>query len=161
MMRAMTTTPENGIELERELAKISAEREALEKREAELAARTGGDTPSADTHPDTDSADDGDDEEAPPWPHDTVEFAGETWEVRYPTTDAALVWNMQVSKHAPASVRNDAPMVFLSKHMSEKSLARMLERLADPDDADFGFDKLDQLLTTLFTGETSRPTQPS
>ncbi|WKK12052.1 hypothetical protein QYN14_00065 [Rhodococcus ruber] len=61
----------------------------------------------------------------------------------------------------PASVRNDAPMVFLSKHMSEKSLARMLERLADPDDTDFGFDKLDQLLTTLFTGETSRPTQPS
>ncbi|MGW4578272.1 hypothetical protein ACWELP_06220 [Rhodococcus aetherivorans] len=155
------TTPENGIELQRELAKISAEREALERREADLAARTGGDaTPPADIDTDTDSADEGE-ATPPPWPHDTVEFAGETWEVRYPTTDAALVWNMQVSKHAPASVRNDAPMVFLSKHMSEKSLTRMLERLADPDDADFGFDKLDQLLTTLFTGETSRPTQPS
>ncbi|WKK11979.1 hypothetical protein QYN14_25455 [Rhodococcus ruber] len=159
----MTTTPENGIELQRELAKISAEREALEKREAELAARTGSETtPPTDTDPGSAGDEDSEGEDTPPpWPHDTVDFAGETWEVRYPTTDAALVWNMQVSKHAPASVRNDAPMVFLSKHMSEKSLARMLERLADPDDTDFGFDKLDQLLTTLFTGETSRPTQPS
>lgn len=83
------------------------------------------------------------------WPYDTVELFDETWEVRIPAPQALTAVTLSSGRYVPQNVQNDIVSMFLHKHMSPTSFARLFERLADPDDPDFGPGSLGELMAAL------------
>jgi hypothetical protein len=97
----------------------------------------------------------------PAWPHRTMEYLGETWEVRTPATEALQAFAMATSKYTPAAVQNDVITGFFARHLSPASYARFLERCGDPDDTDFKGKAVSEFMRGISTQGTSRPTTPS
>ncbi|MBB3040134.1 hypothetical protein [Hoyosella altamirensis] len=137
-------------ELDREEARLKKERAALaKKRKSAVVLEEDGTVIQPD-----------EDEE---WPHDTLEFADETWEVRKPKTQAIVMFSINSSKNAPQEVQTNATFKLLRNHMSEASYDRLTERMMDPDDAkgEFTPQMMGDLMAKIATIGTSRPIQPS
>lgn len=126
----------------------------IARRERELASlrarRAERTTITPDGEPDTDVD----------WPHRTVDFAGEEWQVRTPGPDALSALSMASSRHTPAAAQIDITSGFFSRHLSPASYARFLDRWSDPDDDGITSQTLRDLMA-LMVGDPSRPSTPS
>lgn len=96
----------------------------------------------------------------PPWPHQTIEFEGEKWEVRKPKPQALAAFTLASSKYVPVEVQNDMVGLFIRNHMSDKSMRRAYERMFDPED-DFTQETMGRLFARIATVGTDRPSEPS
>jgi hypothetical protein len=94
------------------------------------------------------------------WPHQFLEFEGETWEVRHPKPGALFSVSMATSRHNSPTVQQNEMVKFFSRHMSEACFERLRDRMGDPDD-DFDQPQLDEFMQLLIKGAGSRPTSPS
>lgn len=85
----------------------------------------------------------------PPWAHRTIEFYGDTLEVRKPTDQALAGFSLASGKYVPQKLQNDLVSLFVKQHMSEKSLERVFYRLLDPEDADYKAATIGELMKEI------------
>ena len=83
------------------------------------------------------------------WPHDTIQFLGDTLEVRKPTAQALAAYSLASSKYVSASMRNDMTGLFIARHLSPDSYAQVFSRLMDPDDPDYTLDTIGELMRDI------------
>lgn len=130
-------------------AAFQAELEAIEAEERALKARK------AAIDPELVKAEE--EAEEAKWPHQFLNFAGETWEVRYPKPGALFSVSMATSRHNSPTVQQNEMVKFFSRHMSEACFERLRDRMGDPDD-DFEQPQLDEFMQLLVKGNSNRPT---
>lgn len=94
------------------------------------------------------------------WPHDTVEFMEDTWEVKKPQPQALAAFALASGKYITPKMQNDMVGLFIKNHLSERSHERLYERMMDPEDS-FSQEDTGQLMQKIATIGTSRPTGPS
>lgn len=94
------------------------------------------------------------------WPHDYVEFMDEKWEAKKPKPQALAAFALASGKYITPTMQNDMVGLFIRNHLSEKSHARLYERMMDPED-DFNQEHTGQLMQRIATIGTDRPTEPS
>lgn len=99
-------------------------------------------------------------DEPPTWPHDTVEFMDDVWEVKKPQPQALAAFALASGKYITPKMQNDMVGLFIKNHLSEKSHERLYERMMDPEDT-FSQEDTGQLMQKIATIGTSRPTEPS
>ncbi|ADX31946.1 hypothetical protein TPA2_gp32 [Tsukamurella phage TPA2] len=90
-----------------------------------------------------------------PWEHETMEFRGDTLEIRKPTQQALSGFSLASSKYVDMQVKNDVFGLFLVRHLSPESYGRVMSRLMDPDDADYDTETIGELVKGLV--ETAVP----
>ena len=83
------------------------------------------------------------------WTHETIEFLGDTLQVRKPTQQAMAAFSLATSKYVTPQVRNDMTGMFISRHMSPDSYSQVFSRLMDPDDEDYTVDSIGALMRTI------------
>lgn len=121
------------------LAELDAQRrEIIDEDGAEVSAPASGDGPGTAPARAEDV-----------WPHETIDMFGETWEVRAPAQQALTAVTLSSGKYVPQNVQNDIVSMFLHRHMSAKSFARLFERLSEPDDDEFGPGSLGEIMSAL------------
>lgn len=130
-------------ELEAELARLRAARRG---RADVVLDESGTETPGA---------------VAVPWPHQTLTFAGEDFQVRAPAPQAMAAIALSGSKHVKPHVQAGLASAFLARHLSEASYERLFERFTDPDDPEITDASIALFIQELFTVGTARPTGPS
>ncbi|WAB09528.1 hypothetical protein SEA_WOOPER_25 [Gordonia phage Wooper] len=102
------------------------------------------------------------------WPHDTLEFKGDTLEVRAPTEQAMAAFSLASGKYVPMQVKNDIVGLFVARHLSDDSYGQVFSRLMDPDDADYSPETIGELMRAIVgiamekrkadgEGETEKP----
>lgn len=94
----------------------------LERIAAESAAST--DTPPAEPEAPA----------APAWPHQHLDFRGDRLEIRKPRRAAVAALQLTLTSSFTENRQNENTARFLSLHMSPASLARVTNRMLDPDD---------------------------
>ena len=87
--------------------------------------------------------------EAPEWTHETVEFLGDTLQVRKPTQQAMAAFSLSTSKYVAAQMRNDMTGLFISRHLSPSSYERVFGRLMDPDDESYTVETIGNLMRAI------------
>ncbi|QGH80034.1 hypothetical protein SEA_NHAGOS_23 [Gordonia phage NHagos] len=85
----------------------------------------------------------------PAWPHDTLEFKGDTLEIRSPSEQALAAFSLASSKYVPMQVKNDIVGLFVSRHLSLDSYGRVFERLMDPDDTEYNPETIGELMRAI------------
>lgn len=103
--------------------------------------------------PDTPPAEPEVDEDA--WTHETVEFLGDTLEVRKPSDQAMAAFSLATSKYVSPTTRNDMTNLFIMKHLSESSYDRVFGRLMDPDDEDYSLESIGKLVAAIVALKSS------
>lgn len=83
------------------------------------------------------------------WPHDTLEFKGDTLEVRAPTEQAMAAFSLASGKYVPMQVKNDIVGLFVARHLSDDSYGQVFSRLMDPDDADYSPETIGELMRAI------------
>lgn len=83
------------------------------------------------------------------WPHQTIEFLGDTLEVRKPTEQALAAYSLASSKYVSMTTRNDMTGLFIARHLSPDSYERVFSRLMDPDDHEYTIDSIGQLMRSI------------
>lgn len=81
-----------------------------------------------------------------PWDHETIEFRGDTLNVRKPTDQALAGLSLSSSKYVKMTTRNDITGLFIARHLSEQSYDRVFSRLMDPDDAEYTVETIGELM---------------
>lgn len=90
------------------------------------------------------------DPDAPvPWPHLTMEFYGDTLEVRSPSDQALAAFSLASGKYIPPQIQNNIIGLFVVKHLSEASYGRVNERMLDPDEPDYTAKTLGELMRKI------------
>ena len=115
-----------------ELARVRAERAALSEGgyavPAELApTKVFTDALSAD------SDEDDEEDEAAPWPHLTMEYAGRTLEVRKPDESALVAVAMTGTPGLAPQTQMRIFTKFLANHLSQESFVVVVEAMTDPE----------------------------
>lgn len=91
----------------------------------------------------------------------TITTAGEEYRVKTPRPEALHTLTAAVSPHIKDTrLQNDMVQLFVSNHMQPDDFERIIFRMMDPDDA-FTKDDLGQLMRSITTLGTARPTVPS
>lgn len=103
---------------------------------ADVAEELTPDIPAADAEPEG-------------WQHQTVEFKGDTLEVRKPTQKALAAFSLATSRYVPNNTRNDMTALFLMTHMSPESFSRVFTRLMDEDDLEYTLNTVGELMTEV------------
>lgn len=85
----------------------------------------------------------------PAWPHDTLEFKGETLQIRIPDQGSITGMGIAFGKYVPEEVQTNLYRRFLSAHLSEDSLENVFSRLFNPDDPEFGAEAMGDLIGAL------------
>lgn len=89
-------------------------------------------------------------DEAPePWDHETIEFMGDTLNVRKPTDQALGGFSLASSKYIKVSTRNDISGLFIARHISPRSYDRVFSRLMDPDDTEYTAETIGHLMAAV------------
>jgi len=83
------------------------------------------------------------------WTHETVEFLGDTLDVRKPTEQALAAYSLASSKYVSMNIRNDMTGLFISRHLSPDSYERVFSRLMDPDDEDYTINTIGELMRVI------------
>lgn len=83
------------------------------------------------------------------WPHDWLEFKGDTLAVRVPTPQAMAALSQGLGKFIPPQEQNDISGLFIARHLSPQAYARVFSRLMDPDDADYDPNTIGELVGAL------------
>lgn len=90
-----------------------------------------------------------------------VEAAGESYRARMPRPEALHALTSAVSPHVKdIRLQSDMVQLFVANHVLAEDFERILYRMMDPDDS-FTKDDLGQLMRTITTLGTARPTVPS
>jgi hypothetical protein len=84
-----------------------------------------------------------------PWDHETIEFRGDTLNVRRPTNQALAGLSLSSSKYVKMSVRNDITGLFIARHLSDQSYDRVFSRLMDPDDPEYTVETIAELMGAI------------
>lgn len=84
-----------------------------------------------------------------PWTHETIEFEGDTLEVRKPTQQALAAFSLASSKYVPMQVKNDITGLFISRHLSEASYGHVFSRMMDPDDGTYTTETIGDLMRSI------------
>lgn len=87
----------------------------------------------------------------PEWAHETIEFKGDTLNVRKPTQQALAAFSLSTSKYVSPQMRNDMTGMFISRHMSPESYERVFSRLMDPDEVEYTIETIGQLMRAVVT----------
>jgi hypothetical protein len=94
-----------------------------------------------------------DDEDIPSiekdWNHETLEYAGHTFGVRLPTSQALTGFSMSTGSYVPELLRQNMVSMFLHRHFSDQSYLFLMMRLMDPDDTDFTEDSFGDIVRML------------
>lgn len=90
------------------------------------------------------------------WPYDWMEFKGDRLGVRLPTMQALAAFSLSTSKYVPAGQRNDLTGLFIARHLSPESYARVFSRLMDADDPDYDVDTVGDLFNAVVTAAVKR-----
>lgn len=80
------------------------------------------------------------------WDHETINFRGDTLNVRKPTNQALAGLSLSSSKYVKMTVRNDITGLFIARHLSPQSYDRVFSRLMDPDDPDYTVETIGELM---------------
>lgn len=83
------------------------------------------------------------------WPHQTIEFQGDTLHVRKPTPQALAAFSLATSKFVSDQMRNNMTGMFIQRHLSPDSYERVFSRLMDPDDTDYTIETIGQLMRAV------------
>lgn len=83
------------------------------------------------------------------WPHETIEFKGDTLEVRKPTQQALAAFSLSTSKYVSAETRNNMTGMFIQRHLSPESYERVFSRLMDPDDDVYSLETIGELMSAV------------
>lgn len=81
-----------------------------------------------------------------PWDHETIEFRGDTLNVRKPTDQALAGLSLSSSKYVKMTTRNDITGLFIARHLSPLSYDRVFSRLMDPDDENYTVETIGELM---------------
>jgi hypothetical protein len=81
-----------------------------------------------------------------PWEHETIEFRGDTLNVRRPTDQALAGLSLSSSKYVKMTTRNDITGLFIARHLSPQSYDRVFARLMDPDDTGYTVETIGELM---------------
>lgn len=81
-----------------------------------------------------------------PWDHETIEFRGDTLNVRKPTDQALAGLSLSSSKYVKMTIRNDITGLFIARHLSPQSYDRVFSRLMDPDDENYTVETIGELM---------------
>ena len=93
------------------------------------------------------------------WEHRTMEYEGETWEVREPKTAAQMFLSVLARKAANPKLKGDAFMGFLEHTLSQSSFERVIERSMDHDDT-FDIAEVSNMVTAIIESTTKRKVTP-
>lgn len=96
-----------------------------------------------------------------PWEHQSIEFYGETLEVRKPTDQALAAFGLASGKYMPQELQNNIVGLFVKQHLSPASLERVYFRLLDPDDAEYTPATLGELMRTIATIDKDAKVAPA
>lgn len=83
------------------------------------------------------------------WKHETIEFLGDTLNVRKPTEQALAAYSLASSKYVAMNIRNDMTGLFIARHLSPESYERVFSRLMDPDDPEYTLDTIGALMRSV------------
>ena len=93
------------------------------------------------TTTDLDLTDDEDDtkpkELDPGWPHQRIEYAGDSLAVRYAQMQALMAYQLSSGKYITMERQNDASGLFIDQHFGPDTYDRIMFRMTDPDDPDY------------------------
>lgn len=88
-------------------------------------------------------------EPEPDWKHGSIEFEGDTLNIRKPTEQALTGFSLASSKFVPPSTRNDIAGLFVARHLSPLSYDQVMSRLMDPDDPDYTEETVGELMRLI------------
>jgi hypothetical protein len=80
------------------------------------------------------------------WPHQWVEFMGDRLAVRKPTMQALAAYSLSASRFVEPQVQNDISGLFIARHMSPDSYARVMDRFMNGDDPDYNEQSVGELM---------------
>lgn len=95
------------------------------------------------------------------WPHTTIEYKGETFNVRRPQPQALTMFAIATGRYVSEMTQRDLISLFMTRHMSPKSFIRFNERMMDPDEPDFDAGSMGEMMRLISTLGTSRPIERS
>lgn len=72
------------------------------------------------------------------WAYRFIEYKGDRLAVRRPTKQALAAFSLGSSKFVKLTTQNNVTGMFVERHLSEASYDRMISRMMDPDDPDYG-----------------------
>ncbi len=93
-----------------------------------------------------------DNDEPAPWPHQTIEFAGQKLEVRKPDAQAMVAFTLVNGKGADPVVQMRVFSMFIRKHLSPDAFEDVIGRMMDPDDDEVSLEELMKALVTMDDG---------
>lgn len=73
----------------------------------------------------------------PDWKHQRLEYLGDNLAVRVPEMQALSAFMLASGKYIDGDRQNNMTSFFLDQHIGSDSYDRMLQRMMDPDDADY------------------------
>ena len=85
------------------------------------------------------------------WPHDFLEFKGDKLGIRLPTMQALAAFQLACSRYVPVTTQNDLTGLFIARHLSPESYARVFSRLMDPDEDEYTVDTVGELFNAIIT----------
>jgi hypothetical protein len=95
----------------------------------------------------------------PDWDHETLEFAGHTFGVRYPSQQALTGFSMSTGAYVPELLRQNMVSMFLHRHFSPQSYLFLMARLMDPDDTEFDEDSFGAITRALIEASGDKITK--
>ena len=79
----------------------------------------------------------------------TLEFKGDTLQVRVPSQQALAAFSLSTSKYISSQTRNDMTGMFINRHLSPESYEQVFSRLMDPDDNDYTIETIGELMRSI------------
>lgn len=83
------------------------------------------------------------------WPHELLEFKGDTLQVRAPSDQALTAFSLASGRFVPMEIKNDIVGLFVSKHLSLQSYGHVFARLMDPDDEGYNPETIGELMRAI------------
>lgn len=159
-----TPVPSSLDDLAAQTAQVERERAELDRRAAELAAKTpavidpDGKEYETDEHGVVLLDDDGN--PVAKWAHETIDLDGRTIQVRVPQPSALQAFVMATSKYSSDKVSTDMVSLFVRNHISDRSYRDLLVAMMDPEDP-FTIEGFGELMRRIASLSTGRPSGPS
>jgi hypothetical protein len=83
------------------------------------------------------------------WPHQWIEFQGDRLAVRKPTTQAIAAYSLSLSRFVAPQIQNEISGLFMARHMSAETYARVMDRFMNGDDPDYNDKTVGELMRTI------------
>lgn len=93
------------------------------------------------------------------WPHQFIEYLGDRLAVRKPTQQALAGFSLAASKFVKPQTQTDITGLFIERHMSEASYDRMMSRMLDPDDVEYGAKSVGEIMGMVVKLSTEKKSE--